>query len=198
MARRILRYARRTIILSLALSAVVVAVLAVHSYTYAKDFDWRRGMEYMPTYVYYIDEQHCIYFTSLRGYVRVGYVYRLAHFRVPLTSDVEGWRWMGMGRMPDPICASEAPSLCPTYFYGLLVSTYLQFGNGGIQAVAVPHWLLFMLLAAYPTFSFVRGPFRRWRRKRAGTCLKCGYNLTGNVTGICPECGHQCLPLPRL
>ena len=25
-----------------------------------------------------------------------------------------------------------------------------------------------------------------------GHCLKCGYNLTGNVSGICPECGTPC------
>jgi len=191
MPRRILKYVRVLLIYSLAVASIVVATLAVQSYTYSKDFDWRRGMEYMPTYVYYHDEQHCIYFTSLRGHVRVGYIYRLAHFKVPQIYDVEGWGWMGMGRMPDPICAKEAPSLCPSYCFGLLVSTQVQFGNGGIQAVAVPHWLLFVLLAAYPTFSFVRGPLRRWRRKRAGTCLKCGYNLTGNESGICPECGAK-------
>lgn len=30
---------------------------------------------------------------------------------------------------------------------------------------------------------------RRTKRKRQPTCAKCGYNLTGNVSGICPECG---------
>jgi hypothetical protein len=31
---------------------------------------------------------------------------------------------------------------------------------------------------------------RRTRRRRdRGLCLACGYNLTGNVSGICPECG---------
>ena len=25
-------------------------------------------------------------------------------------------------------------------------------------------------------------------------CLHCGYNLTGNVSGICPECGHRIPP----
>jgi hypothetical protein len=31
----------------------------------------------------------------------------------------------------------------------------------------------------------------RRRRNRAGRglCLACGYNLTGNISGICPECG---------
>jgi hypothetical protein len=32
--------------------------------------------------------------------------------------------------------------------------------------------------------------FRRHRRRRQGLCIQCGYNLKGNVSGICPECGH--------
>jgi hypothetical protein len=27
-----------------------------------------------------------------------------------------------------------------------------------------------------------------WRRQR-GQCPACGYDLTGNVSGVCPECG---------
>ena len=26
---------------------------------------------------------------------------------------------------------------------------------------------------------------------KKGLCQKCGYNLTGNVTGICSECGEK-------
>ena len=33
-------------------------------------------------------------------------------------------------------------------------------------------------------------PARRYRRRLdAGQCVQCGYDLTGNVSGICPECG---------
>ncbi|HET6251433.1 MAG TPA: hypothetical protein VFE47_27355 [Tepidisphaeraceae bacterium] len=28
-----------------------------------------------------------------------------------------------------------------------------------------------------------------WYRKKAGRCLKCGYDLLHNTSGICPECG---------
>jgi hypothetical protein len=28
-------------------------------------------------------------------------------------------------------------------------------------------------------------------RRAAGLCMKCGYDLTGNTTGVCPECGTQ-------
>ena len=27
------------------------------------------------------------------------------------------------------------------------------------------------------------------RRRASGQCLQCGYPLTGNVSGVCPECG---------
>jgi rubrerythrin len=29
------------------------------------------------------------------------------------------------------------------------------------------------------------------RRIPPGHCQRCGYNLTGNVSGVCPECGTQ-------
>jgi len=31
----------------------------------------------------------------------------------------------------------------------------------------------------------------RSRRFPPGHCQKCGYNLTGNVSGVCPECGER-------
>lgn len=31
---------------------------------------------------------------------------------------------------------------------------------------------------------------------RAGCCQHCGYNLTGNVSGVCPECGQKVDPAP--
>ena len=49
--------------------------------------------------------------------------------------------------------------------------------------------ILSLILSCYPTIAFIRGPLRRWRRKKKGLCLKCGYDLTGNESGVCPECG---------
>lgn len=35
---------------------------------------------------------------------------------------------------------------------------------------------------------------RAWRRRvRRGVCLRCGYDLTGNISGVCPECGTRVL-----
>ena len=55
-------------------------------------------------------------------------------------------------------------------------------------------WSLVALLGAYPAVWLVsrgRKLTRRWVRRRAGRCLYCGYDLTGNVSGICPECGEK-------
>lgn len=55
--------------------------------------------------------------------------------------------------------------------------------------VRLPLWLVVAGLVSYPGIAFVYGPLRRYRRRKNGQCLKCGYDLTGNVTGRCPECG---------
>ena len=57
--------------------------------------------------------------------------------------------------------------------------------------VAVPLWMSLVITTPYPTTAFIRGPLRRWRRRKRGECANCGYNLTGNVTGVCSECGTK-------
>jgi hypothetical protein len=49
-----------------------------------------------------------------------------------------------------------------------------------------PHSLL-LLLAAVPT-ALLWYVDRRFPR---GHCRRCGYDLTGNVSGVCPECGEK-------
>jgi len=45
------------------------------------------------------------------------------------------------------------------------------------------------LILAYTCLAFWRGPLRRARRRVAGMCARCGYNLTGLSEPRCPECG---------
>jgi hypothetical protein len=71
---------------------------------------------------------------------------------------------------------------------------YVRPGSGLIMhwsSVRLPLWAPTLCFLIYPLIFFVRGPYRRFRRRRKGLCLKCGYNLTGNVSGICPECGES-------
>ena len=60
-----------------------------------------------------------------------------------------------------------------------------------LYAVGCPSWLPVVVFAIYPTIAFIRGPLRRHRRRRKGLCKKCGYDLTGNESGVCPECGME-------
>ena len=52
-------------------------------------------------------------------------------------------------------------------------------------------WVFVVSSFLYPTVAFIRGPYRRYRRRKKGLCLKCGYDLTANTSGICPECGER-------
>lgn len=56
--------------------------------------------------------------------------------------------------------------------------------------VRMPLWAVFVG-AAIPTVLLW---WRACRRMSDGCCGRCGYNLTGNVNGICPECGT---PIPQ-
>lgn len=56
-----------------------------------------------------------------------------------------------------------------------------------MQSIQVPLWMLLGIFAAYPILTVT--PWARRRRwHRAGLCIGCGYDLTGNISGVCPEC----------
>lgn len=46
-----------------------------------------------------------------------------------------------------------------------------------------------MLVVITATILF-RKEWDRQQRRKAGCCIHCGYNLTGNTSGVCPECGR--------
>ena len=51
--------------------------------------------------------------------------------------------------------------------------------------VNVPLWFLFLLIALPTGWLF----WSDHKRKKPGHCPSCGYSLTGNTSGTCPECG---------
>jgi hypothetical protein len=78
-----------------------------------------------------------------------------------------------------------------------VLSIWYHFADGGTWPDATKKAVLFgfnvRILPAALTLLF---GFAAWslgrrlnRRKQPGHCLRCDYNLTGNVSGICPECG---------
>jgi hypothetical protein len=70
-----------------------------------------------------------------------------------------------------------------------LRSSWSQFRALGIAYLAVSAAGMLMIMGAS-----IRTIFRRKRaawRMRYGLCARCGYDLTGNLSGRCPERGEQ-------
>ena len=57
--------------------------------------------------------------------------------------------------------------------------------------ILLPLWIPFLLITIPIAFLW-------WRDRRIplGHCQRCRYDLTGNTSGVCPECGTQAKPLP--
>ncbi len=95
-------------------------------------------------------------------------------------SDQIGWRGAGGWR--------EVRSAKGQVVVGLLLADHSgypeQFHGPRYQRIASP------LLAALPAARFFtrRRRLRRWRMRHS-LCTECGYDLTANVSGVCPECG---------
>ena len=56
--------------------------------------------------------------------------------------------------------------------------------------IVIPLWiptLLFLTL----TWKRISPVCRRARNKRRGLCTSCSYDLTGKMSGVCPECGTK-------
>ncbi len=54
--------------------------------------------------------------------------------------------------------------------------------------IRAPHWFLTLIFATVPAIWLFK-----WNKRRKlamlGCCPACRYDLTGNETGVCPECG---------
>ena len=61
---------------------------------------------------------------------------------------------------------------------------------GADHGVVIPCWAVFCVSAILPLLWSLR----RRRHGAHDTCEKCGYNLTANASGTCPQCGK---PAPR-
>ena len=62
------------------------------------------------------------------------------------------------------------------------------FPQYNVHAATCPTWFVAGLTALLPLLR-LGNHWRSKRRKPPGTCRVCGYNLTANTSGVCPECG---------
>ena len=84
--------------------------------------------------------------------------------------------------------AYRAPQLDHPFGYGL---TWPKVGSqrfpdtSRLHQVLIPIWLILVPVVIAAIYLW-----RSDRRTAPGHCPHCNYNLTGNTTGTCPECGH--------
>jgi len=61
-------------------------------------------------------------------------------------------------------------------------------GRWASASVAVPFWLVAFCGALLPA-AWLLGKLRQTRRAARNHCERCNYDLTGNTSDVCPECG---------
>ena len=93
--------------------------------------------------------------------------------------------------------ASESRNMLGYNYYWAEHTDWVHSSCGSVSNTTtmcfkLPIGLVSAILALVPFTLLVRFSFtRRWRK--LGCCPKCEYDLTGNISGVCPECGK---PIP--
>lgn len=90
--------------------------------------------------------------------------------------------WTGWGySYPGGYGQSDYP---PSHFG----HTYVSIPRVTTDEWSCPYWFVLVLASAVPAGSAIGHLIRR-RRRVQGLCRRCRYDLTGNASGVCPECG---------
>jgi len=76
--------------------------------------------------------------------------------------------------------------LCGFMAVILAAAVALHGGLPVLPAVAAP-----TVIAGCLWYRWDRPYALRRQRRAKGLCVRCGYDLTGNVSGVCPECGRH-------
>lgn len=73
-----------------------------------------------------------------------------------------------------------------TYQFAGIGITYISADQQADYEFKVPWWVAIVIPLILPAFVGVQ---RYRHRTKRGHCSKCRYDLMGNTSGLCPECG---------
>ena len=76
--------------------------------------------------------------------------------------------------------------------FGFVYTVQTKLGVVQNRYFGIPHWFTATCLAILPALWLIK-----WNKRRKlgpNTCPACSYDLTGNESGKCPECGHASEP----
>ena len=103
--------------------------------------------------------------------------------------------WFPPGRGNAPLAIAEKLGFRVRYSmaYRDVFNTQLNGTLGTYRrAVRIPYWPFVAVTSGVPAlrmFAHVRRRRRHELRRAKGLCTACGFDLTANVSGVCPECG---------
>jgi hypothetical protein len=115
--------------------------------------------------------------------------------RAPLPSGTAGFFFASEAPDPDGIFA-PTPNPVTFWYRHNFASVNIHWSWWTYVGLLVPHWLVAGVFAILPAVSL-----RRYWHGIAGRtdspCGHCGYNLTANASGVCPECGTAVPSKPK-
>ncbi len=184
---------RLVVIVALVVAAALVAGLGAFSHSDAARqlTPWYLNGRPVNRNSYWLKDfgqNKCLYFSSFKGWLRVGIVDGKA---CPGKNDDNAWEVFHAIAMFPLTRADMTPEM---HIPGVFISGRFPIVGFGLRGWGVSHGFVCVALVAYPAGVLLTGLIRRTRRKNSGACFRCGYNLTGNVSGICPECGSNTRP----
>lgn len=164
----------------------LLSVLAIVGYSLVLPPIRRRWRRSAPRWLIGTLTAACVFLAALwttSHVVTITYYGSNVHFRLAdgtVSVNIEqrqfmqiGWWGKGWGVQRGPVSFIN---------YG----GYFSWRGGRIMANLPLGALLVVLFV--PTIVLARPDRRAW----VGHCKRCAYDLTGNVSGVCPECGTKC------
>jgi hypothetical protein len=152
-----------------------------------EDSDWRQGKFCVGLgragYVTWVPEPN----TSLR-YFKSSSRFRTmdpGRFTYDHPFQYDPWT-SGSSQTPPPLNARDY------WWRGVQYSKFTFPHQSTMRQVWLPFWMIALVLSFVPLVRLVTW-LRAFRRIRGGRCRACSYDLTGNTSGTCPECGS---PVP--
>jgi len=188
---------------------LLVATLALWVRSrYASDFlDWSNGYEYPHDFPGFVKSYHTILvgsrgsglFVAERLHIHGRMGFTGGSFGIPPGRHYQ-WEREAADGYPTPFGGEIQRYEGGTLWYGrhvgvefaLYRASFLKAGSSDRQFyVLVPLPLLAALFAIAPAVYVINLTRRRRSGRTPGfqKCSSCGYNLTGNTSGVCPECG---------
>jgi len=143
--------------------------------------------------------QSCYYLASYRGGLVAGWILGITGAEGAF--DRPTLLWIKATTIVPALFSS--PAADPGFFWRCMFGSvwcshfpaYAPPPYTSIIVIRIPHWLGLLVLSAPLLALLGHYHYRRTRRiarRLAGRCVACGYDLAGNVSGRCPECGLAC------